>query len=70
MDLYSIPVVVQYNKRDLPDALPIDELQPICNPWDAPYTETVATEGKGVLETFKLIVERVLERDVEREGKR
>jgi len=70
MDLYSIPVVVQYNKRDLPDALPVDELQPICNPWDAPYTETVATEGKGVLETFKLIVERVLEKNVEREGKR
>ncbi|GAB6065944.1 Rab family GTPase [Aquifex pyrophilus] len=64
-DLYSIPVVVQYNKRDLPDALPVDELQPFCNPWDAPYTETIATEGRGVVDTFKLILREVLKSYVE-----
>ncbi len=60
MNLFDIPVVVQYNKRDLKDAMPIDELQPICNPWDTDYIEAVATEGKGVLETFQKIVTKVL----------
>ncbi|MDQ7082174.1 MAG: hypothetical protein Q9N34_03675 [Aquificota bacterium] len=46
LDLYSLPVVVQYNKRDLLDALPVDELQPVCNPWGTEYIEAVATEGK------------------------
>jgi signal recognition particle receptor subunit beta len=59
-DLYSLPVIVQYNKRDLPDALPIDELQPVCNPWGTEYVEAVAVEGKGVLETFQEIVKKIL----------
>lgn len=69
-DLYKIPIVVQYNKRDLKDALPIEELQPICNPWDAPYTETIATEGIGVLETFRLILEEALKSYVEKKSRR
>jgi len=59
-NLYSLPVVVQYNKRDLPDALPVDELQPVCNPWGTEYVEAIATEGIGVVETFKSIVRRIL----------
>lgn len=59
-DLYSLPVVVQYNKRDLPDAVPIEELQPVCNPWDTEYVEAIAVEGKGVVETFHAIVKKVL----------
>ena len=59
-NLYALPVVVQYNKRDLPDALPIDELEPVCNPWGTKYIEAVATEGKGVLETFQAIVKKIL----------
>ncbi len=62
MNLFDIPVVVQYNKRDLKDAMPIEELQPICNPWDTDYVEAVAIEGKGVLETFQKIVTKVLVR--------
>ncbi|WP_461829294.1 GTP-binding protein [Aquifex sp.] len=69
-DLYRIPVVVQYNKRDLKNALPIEELQPICNPWDAPYTETVATEGIGVLETFRLILQEALKGYVEEKSRK
>ncbi len=59
-DLYSLPVVVQYNKRDLPDATPIDELQPVCNPWDTEFIEAVAVKGEGVVETFQAIVKKVL----------
>ncbi len=59
-DLYALPVVVQYNKRDLPDALPIEELQPVCNPWGTEFVEAVAPEGVGVVETFRAIVSRIL----------
>ncbi len=59
-DLYTLPVVVQYNKRDVPDALLVEELQLICNPWGAEYVEAVATEGVGVLETFQAIVRKIL----------
>ena len=59
-DLYCLPVVVQYNKRDLPDALPIDELEPVCNPWGTEFIEAIATEGKGVVETFRAILRRIL----------
>ncbi len=59
-DLYALPVVVQYNKRDLPDALPIEELQPVCNPWGTEFVEAVAPEGLGVVETFRAIVRRIL----------
>lgn len=59
-DLYSLPVVVQYNKRDLPDALPVEELEPVCNPWGTEYIEAVATEGKGVVETFHSILKKIL----------
>lgn len=59
-DLYALPVVVQYNKRDLPDALPIEELQPVCNPWGTEFIEAVAPEGLGVVETFRAIVRRIL----------
>jgi len=69
-DLYKIPVVVQYNKRDLENALPVEELQPICNPWDAPFTETIATEGVGILETFRLILNESLKSYVEEKSRR
>jgi len=59
-NLYALPVIVQYNKRDLPDALPIDELQPVCNPWGTEYVEAVAPQGVGVVETFKAIVRKIL----------
>ncbi len=59
-DLYALPVVVQYNKRDLPDALPVEELQPVCNPWGTEFIEAVAPEGLGVVETFRAIVRRIL----------
>ncbi len=59
-NLYSLPVVVQYNKRDLSDALPVEELQPVCNPWGTEYVEAVAPEGIGVVETFSAIVRKIL----------
>ncbi|ADO46194.1 GTPase [Hydrogenobacter thermophilus TK-6] len=59
-DLLHFPVVVQYNKRDLPSAMPIDDMQMMFNPWDTDYVESVAIEGKGVLETFVKIIKNIL----------
>jgi hypothetical protein len=51
--LDSIPVVLQYNKRDLPDVLPVDELNRAINPRGLPHFEASAVSGQGVFETLK-----------------
>ena len=51
----SIPVVVQYNKRDLADILAVDAMQEALGLSSYPYVEAVASAGRGVTETFKLI---------------
>jgi signal recognition particle receptor subunit beta len=51
--LGDIPYVIQYNKRDMPDAMPLDALQQSLNPTNAPYFEAVAIKGEGVYETLK-----------------
>jgi signal recognition particle receptor subunit beta len=52
--LESLPVIIQYNKRDLPSALSVEALQESLGFQSYPYVEAVASEGMGVLETFKL----------------
>jgi len=59
-DLDKIPYVIQYNKRDLPNAAPLDELQKLCNPMGAPEFEACATTGEGVFETLKAVAKDVL----------
>ncbi len=49
----SIPVVLQYNKRDLPDVSPIDELNQAINPRGLQHFEASAVTGQGVFETLK-----------------
>ncbi len=51
----TLPVVVQFNKRDLPDVLAVDALQEGLGLGPLPYIEAVASDGKGVVETFKLV---------------
>ncbi len=65
----EIPLVIQYNKRDLPDAMAIDKLNKIINRINAPYTESIALEGKGVLETLNLITDLIMD-SYEKELKR
>jgi len=48
----GIPQVFQYNKRDLPEALPLDELEARLNPLRLPRYEAVATQGLGVEPTL------------------
>jgi len=51
----TLPVVIQYNKRDLPSALSVEALQDSLDFHSYPYVEAVAPEGTGVVETFKLV---------------
>jgi signal recognition particle receptor subunit beta len=53
--LENIPIVVQYNKRDLSDAMPVEELRKELNLDDYPHVEAETAKGKGVEKTFKLI---------------
>jgi signal recognition particle receptor subunit beta len=56
-----IPLVVQFNKRDLDNALPVAELVEQLNiPDEVPYLEASALHGGGVFETLKLIIKRCL----------
>lgn len=55
ISLETVPVVIQYNKRDLPSALSVEALQDSLGFHSYPYVETVASEGSGVVETFKLV---------------
>ncbi|PIT99595.1 MAG: gliding-motility protein MglA [Bdellovibrionales bacterium CG10_big_fil_rev_8_21_14_0_10_45_34] len=59
-DIHQIPLVFQYNKRDLPNALPISELRSKLNRFNAPELEAVASEGSGVFDTLKIISKKIL----------
>jgi hypothetical protein len=61
MDLESCPIVIQYNKRDLPNILSIEELQAKLNPYNWPYYEASAITGEGVFPTLKRLASIVLE---------
>jgi signal recognition particle receptor subunit beta len=52
LSLDDLPWVIQYNKRDLPDALPVAELEARLNPFKKPSFEAMANKGTGVYETF------------------
>jgi mutual gliding-motility protein MglA len=58
--LDRIPYVVQYNKRDLPSAVPVQELREMINTTKVPDYEAVAPKGTGVFETLKAIAKQVL----------
>ena len=59
-DLDKVPYVVQFNKRDLPNAAPLAEMHEICNPTKVPSFEAVATSGAGVFDTLKAVAKLVL----------
>ena len=59
-DLAGIPLVIQYNKRDLPNAAPVEEMRRLLNPGGAPDFEAAATSGEGVFETLKAVARGVL----------
>jgi hypothetical protein len=55
IDLDEIPLVFQYNKRDLQYILPVETFNNLLNPRKAPYIESIAVQGVGVFETLREI---------------
>jgi len=64
----ELPIVIQYNKRDLPNAMPIAKLNAEINKLKAPHFESVATTGAGVEETLNGVTQRVLTNLVKKYG--
>jgi len=60
INIKEIPLVMQFNKRDLPDALPIDVLNKKLNFRNIPYFSSVAITGEGVIETFAEAVKQTV----------
>lgn len=59
-DLARLPYVVQYNKRDLPNAVPVEDLTHALNPGKVPEFQAVAPTGVGVFDTLKSVAKLVL----------
>jgi signal recognition particle receptor subunit beta len=59
--LSGIPHVFQWNKRDLPDTVPLDELDRRLNLFSAPAIATVATRGEGVFDVLERITRAVID---------
>ncbi len=59
-NLDSIPFVIQYNKRDLPNVVPVVEMKKALNPRSVPDFEAVAADGTGVFDTLKAIAKLVI----------
>ncbi len=60
-DLTLIPFAIQYNKRDLSNAMSVEELRAQLNPATVPDFEGVAIEGKGVFETLGAVSKLVVQ---------
>lgn len=60
LNIEEVPLVIQYNKRDLPNAAPVAELRKLLNKYDVPDFETIAKTGNGVFDSFKSISSMVL----------
>lgn len=60
-DINKIPFVMQFNKRDLPNIVPVEELQrELNNKFYAPWFEAIATTGLGIFDTLKANAKLVL----------
>ncbi len=62
----EVPLVFQYNKRDLPEVMPIALMQSQLNLWEAPYFPTVAARGEGVRQALAEITAKTVRQFVSR----
>jgi GTPase SAR1 family protein len=61
-DLSDFPLVMQWNKRDLQDILPVSVLEQYLNPYRAPSYEAIAVTGRGVIECLRTGINSTLRR--------
>jgi mutual gliding-motility protein MglA len=59
-DLRQLPFVIQYNKRDMPQAMSIEELEAALNPTQVESFEAVGTRGIGIFDTLKEVSKQVI----------
>jgi signal recognition particle receptor subunit beta len=59
--LGKVPMVLQYNKRDMPEVLTVADMDAMLNPAGRPRFEAVATQGLGVFDTLKAVAKLVVE---------
>lgn len=59
-NIREIPLVVQYNKRDLPSAGDLSDLRSALNVYNSPDFEACAQEGKGVMESLKTVSKSII----------
>ena len=62
LSVEDLPFVIQYNKRDMPDIISLDDLEQELNPERYPSLEAVATKGVGVFDTLKTVAKGILHR--------
>ncbi len=59
-DIRTIPYVLQLNKRDMPSAAPVDEMERLLRFRNEPMLEAIASQGVGVIETLKACARQIL----------
>lgn len=62
LNIEEIPLVLQWNKRDLPNIVPVEEMNRRLNRWNAPTIEAVAIQGEGVFQTLKTLAGLVIKK--------
>jgi len=62
LTVQDLPFVIQYNKRDMPDVISVEDLEEELNPEGYPNIEAVATKGVGVFDTLKTVAKGILQR--------
>ena len=59
-ELKEVPFALQFNKRDLDNAMPVDEMYRMLNYKREPTFEAVATDGTGIFDTLKSVAKQIL----------
>lgn len=59
-DIRQVPLVIQYNKRDLPNALSLAEMRRALNKYQVPDFEAKAQEGEGVMDSLKSVSKSII----------
>jgi signal recognition particle receptor subunit beta len=59
-DIKQVPLIIQYNKRDLPNVTPLPELRRLINRHNSTEFEAVATQGTGVFESLKTVSKSII----------
>lgn len=60
ISINDIPLIFQYNKRDLSNLISVDDFNKNLNKINAPYFETIATNGTGITDSFTKIATKVM----------